>query len=114
LNKQRLIALGAVHVVVPGILPTGCLPLFLSLFADYSTEADFDQYGCLRSYNRVTEHHNSLLRERLETIKRKHTSARIMYADYTQAYYQMVKQPRKFGHYFFLVFYTRSHIYIYI
>ncbi|RLM61680.1 GDSL esterase/lipase [Panicum miliaceum] len=80
---ERLIALGAVHIVVPSILPTGCLPLFLALFvAGSSSESDFDQYGCLKSYNRLTEHHNSMLREQVQILQRKYKSTRIMYADY--------------------------------
>uniref|UniRef100_A0A453LLR4 Uncharacterized protein n=1 Tax=Aegilops tauschii subsp. strangulata TaxID=200361 RepID=A0A453LLR4_AEGTS len=45
----KLIALGAVHVVVPGIFPTGCLPIFLPLFGD--GDADLDDAGCLKAYN---------------------------------------------------------------
>ncbi|KAK3127024.1 hypothetical protein QOZ80_7AG0567110 [Eleusine coracana subsp. coracana] len=93
---ERLITLGAVHIVVPGILPTGCLPIYLS-FASSPKEGDFDQYGCLRSYNRLTEYHNSLLQEQIRILQRKHKSTRIMYADYTQTHYRMVKQPQKFG-----------------
>ncbi|TVU39275.1 hypothetical protein EJB05_12686 [Eragrostis curvula] len=94
---ERLIALGARQIVVPGIHPTGCLPLFLSLFASSSNEADLDQYGCMRSYNRLTEYHNTMLQKQVEILQRKHRSARIMYADYYQLYYQMVQQPQKFG-----------------
>ncbi|PUZ50066.1 hypothetical protein GQ55_6G029800 [Panicum hallii var. hallii] len=95
---ERLIALGAVHIVVPSILPTGCLPLFLALFvAGSSGESDFDQYGCLKSYNRLTEHHNSMLREQVQILQRKYKSTRIMYADYYSQVYKMVQQPQKFG-----------------
>jgi phospholipase/lecithinase/hemolysin len=97
---QRLIALGAVHIVVPGILPTGCLPLFLVFFASFSSESDFDQYGCLKSYNRLTEYHNSMLREQVQILQRKYRSTRIMYADYYSQVYEMVQQPQKFGNLF--------------
>ncbi|CAN6183368.1 unnamed protein product [Urochloa humidicola] len=79
---ERLIALGAVHIVVPGILPTGCLPLFLTLFASSSNETDFDQYGCLKIYNRLTEYHNTMLRNQVQILQNKYRSTRIMYADY--------------------------------
>ncbi|KAK8460402.1 hypothetical protein SEVIR_2G324600v4 [Setaria viridis] len=94
---ERLIALGAVHIVVPGILPTGCLPLFLTFFASSSSESDFDQYGCLKSYNRLTEYHNSMLRKQVQILQGKYRSTRIMYADYYSQVYKMVQQPRKFG-----------------
>ncbi|OEL20510.1 GDSL esterase/lipase [Dichanthelium oligosanthes] len=94
---ERLIALGAVHIVVPGILPTGCLPLFLTFFAGSSSETDFDQYGCLKSYNRLTEYHSSMLRKQVQILQGKYRSTRIMYADYYSQVYQMVQHPHKFG-----------------
>ncbi|KAF8700789.1 hypothetical protein HU200_034146 [Digitaria exilis] len=92
-QTKRLIAHGAVHIVVPGILPTGCLPLFLTLF----TDDERDQYGCLKTYNRLTEYHNSMLRKQLQILQGKHRSTRIMYADYYSQVYKMVQQPKKFG-----------------
>nr|BAK05242.1 predicted protein [Hordeum vulgare subsp. vulgare] len=95
---EKLIALGAVHVVVPGIFPTGCLPIFLSLFGVAAGETDFDGTGCLKSYNRLTEYHNSLLRKQVAALQQKHrNSTRIMYADYYGLVYQMVQEPEKFG-----------------
>ncbi|CAN6183366.1 unnamed protein product [Urochloa humidicola] len=94
---ERLIALGAVHIVVPGILPTGCLPLFLTLFASSSNETDFDQYGCLKIYNRLTEYHNTMLRNQVQILQNKYRSTRIMYADYYSQVYKMIQQPQQFG-----------------
>ena len=93
---QKLIALGAVHVVVPGIFPTGCLPIFLSLFGD--GDADLDDAGCLKAYNLLTKYHNSMLRKQVEALQRRHrNSTRLMYADYYGLVYQMVQEPHKFG-----------------
>lgn len=97
---EKLIELGAVHIVVPGIFPTGCLPIFLSLYASSSGKADIDDAGCLKPYNKLTEYHNSMLRERLQALQSKHensSTTRIMYADYYSLVYQMVQQPRRFG-----------------
>ncbi|KAF7074302.1 hypothetical protein CFC21_079200 [Triticum aestivum] len=92
----KLIALGAVHVVVPGIFPTGCLPIFLSLFGD--GDADLDDAGCLKAYNLLTKYHNSMLRKQVEALQRRHrNSTRLMYADYYGLVYQMVQEPHKFG-----------------
>jgi len=98
---QRLIALGAVHIVVPGILPTGCLPLFLTLFSQPQA-TDFDQHGCLKSFNRLTEYHNSMLQKQVQILQAKHRSTRMMYADYSSQVYKMVQQPQEFGMYFIL------------
>ncbi|KAK1574570.1 hypothetical protein QYE76_048138 [Lolium multiflorum] len=95
---EKLIALGAVHIVVPGIFPTGCLPIFLSLFADAARKADFDRTGCLKPYNRLTDYHNMLLRTQVEALQRKHyNSTRLMYADYSGLMYRVVQEPEKFG-----------------
>uniref|UniRef100_A0ACD5XQC9 Uncharacterized protein n=1 Tax=Avena sativa TaxID=4498 RepID=A0ACD5XQC9_AVESA len=95
---EKLIVLGAVHIVVPGIFPTGCLPIFLSLFGDAAGKADFDQAGCLRTYNRLTDYHNTLLRTQVGALQRKHyNSTRIMYADYSGLVYRIVQEPEKFG-----------------
>ncbi|CAD6244249.1 unnamed protein product [Miscanthus lutarioriparius] len=93
---ERLIALGAVHIVVPGILPTGCLPLFLTLFSQPQA-TDFDQHGCLKSFNRLTEYHNSMLQKQVQILQAKHRSTRMMYADYSSQVYKMVQQPQEFG-----------------
>ncbi|OEL25532.1 GDSL esterase/lipase [Dichanthelium oligosanthes] len=92
----RLIALGPVHIVVPGILPTGFLPLFLTFFAGSFSETDFDQYGRLKSYNRLTQCHSSMLRKQVQILQGKYRSTRIMYADYYSQVYQMVQHPHKF------------------
>ncbi|KAK1604314.1 hypothetical protein QYE76_027987 [Lolium multiflorum] len=95
---EKLIALGAVHIVVPGIFPTGCLPIFLSLFGDAARKDDFDRTGCLKPYNRLTDYHNTLLRTQVEALQRKHyNSTRLMYADYAGLMYRVVQEPEKFG-----------------
>jgi hypothetical protein len=43
---QTLIGLGAVDVVVPGVLPIGCFPLYLTLYPS-SSKDDYDEIGCL-------------------------------------------------------------------
>jgi hypothetical protein len=93
-----MISLGAVHIVVPGIFPTGCLPIFLSLFGDAAGKNGFDQVGCLKTYNRLTDYHNTLLRTQVEALQRKHyNSTRLMYADNSGLVYRIVQEPEKFG-----------------
>uniref|UniRef100_A0A8R7UKW3 GDSL esterase/lipase n=1 Tax=Triticum urartu TaxID=4572 RepID=A0A8R7UKW3_TRIUA len=95
---EKLIALGAVHVVVPGIFPTGCLPIFLSLFGDGDGDGDLDDAGCLKAYNLLSKYHNWMLRKQVEALQRRHhNSTRLMYADYYGLVYQMVQEPHKFG-----------------
>ncbi|XBH94240.1 hypothetical protein VPH35_085059 [Triticum aestivum] len=69
---EKLIALGAVHVVVPGIFPTGCLPIFLSLLGDGDGDGDLDDAGCLKAYNLLSKYHNWMLRKQVEALQRRH------------------------------------------
>lgn len=80
---QTLIGLGAVDVVVPGVLPIGCFPLYLTLYPGSSKDGDYDEAGCLRSYNNLSSYHNELLRQAVSGLQSKHGGGvRLMYADF--------------------------------
>lgn len=49
---ETLIGLGATEVVVPGVLPIGCFPLYLTLYPS-SNKDDYDEIGCL---NELQQH----------------------------------------------------------
>jgi len=65
--EQTLIGMGAVDVVVPGVLPIGCFPTYLTLYGT-SNAADYDRDGCLRSYNDLSYYHNALLKRSLASL----------------------------------------------
>ncbi|KAJ8548122.1 hypothetical protein K7X08_021358 [Anisodus acutangulus] len=54
---KDLIQQGATRVLVPGIYPLGCLPLYLTSFPDNNTSA-YDNLGCLRNYDDFASYHN--------------------------------------------------------
>lgn len=82
-SLQTLIGLGAVDVVVPGVLPIGCFPLYLTLYPGSSKDGDYDEAGCLRSYNNLSSYHNELLRQAVSGLQSKHGGGvRLMYADF--------------------------------
>ncbi|XP_073006092.1 GDSL esterase/lipase At5g45910-like [Typha latifolia] len=93
---EKLINLGAVDLVVPGVLPIGCFPLYLTLFPS-SNQGDYDQNGCLRRFNNLSTYHNSLLRQALARLQNKYPSTRIMYGDFYNQIMEMVQNPQKFG-----------------
>ncbi|KAF3328558.1 GDSL esterase/lipase [Carex littledalei] len=93
---EKLIALGAVDIVVPGVLPIGCFPLYLTLFQSSNT-GNYDQNGCLKNFNSLSAYHNSLLTQKISTLRTKYPGARIMYADFYNQVYQMVQSPQSFG-----------------
>ncbi|KAL6626956.1 hypothetical protein ACP70R_030682 [Stipagrostis hirtigluma subsp. patula] len=93
---ETLIGLGAADVVVPGVLPIGCFPLYLTLYPS-SNAGDYDGIGCLKSFNNLSSHHNELLKQALSTLRSKHPGVRLMYADFYAQVADMVRSPGSFG-----------------
>jgi hypothetical protein len=92
-----LIELGATDLLVPGILPIGCFPLYLTLY-NSSKKSDYNaRTGCLRRYNRLAYHHNRELKQKLDELQKKYPKTKIMYGDYFKAAMQFVVNPRNFG-----------------
>ena len=76
---QKLIGLGATDIVVPGVLPIGCFPIYLTIYQS-SNSSDYDDLGCLSSFNDLSTYHNTLLQKRVGIIQSRHRkTARIMY-----------------------------------
>lgn len=95
---ERLIKHGATSLVVPGMIPSGCAPPVLAMFADRADPADYDSTtGCLKDCNELGMHHNSLLQDALEKLRGKHPDASIIYADFFGPIMEMVESPGKFG-----------------
>ncbi|CAD6240511.1 unnamed protein product [Miscanthus lutarioriparius] len=93
---ETLIGMGAVDVVVPGVLPIGCFPLYLTLYPS-SSKDDYDEIGCLKSYNNLSSYHNELLRQAVSGLQSKHAGVRLMYADFYAQVADMVRSPETFG-----------------
>jgi len=93
---EKLIAEGAVELVVPGVLPIGCFPIYLTLYGT-SNSGDYDGLGCLKKFNDLSTNHNSQLKAQLASLQAKYPSARIMYADFYSGVYDMVRSPGSYG-----------------
>lgn len=93
---ETLIGLGAVDIVVPGVLPIGCFPLYLTLYPS-SNQDDYDGIGCLKSFNGLSSYHNGLLKQGLSSLQSKYPSVRLMYGDFYTQVTQMVQSPGSFG-----------------
>ena len=93
---QRLIKLGAKHIVVPGNLPTGCIPIILTLYAS-PNKADYDRSGCLHKFNGLARYHNNLLRCEVRALRAKHPGTKIAYADYFRPVVGFLENPANFG-----------------
>jgi hypothetical protein len=95
-RMQRLIQLGARRIVVPGILPTGCIPIVLTLYAS-SNKADYDSYGCLTKYNGLSHYHDELLWREVKALRNRYPHAKISFADYYRPVLTFVRRPYIFG-----------------
>ena len=94
---QKLIAMGATNIVVPGVLPIGCFPIYLTIYQS-SNSSDYDGLGCLNKFNDLSTYHNTLLQKRVDIIQSRHRkTARIMYADFYSGVYDMVRNPQNYG-----------------
>ncbi|KQK07048.1 hypothetical protein BRADI_2g32540v3 [Brachypodium distachyon] len=93
---ETMIRLGAMDIVVPGVLPIGCFPIYLTLYGT-SNAGDYDGDGCLKSYNSLSYHHNSLLKRSIAKLQRTYPRTRIMYADFYTQVIQMIRAPQNFA-----------------
>jgi hypothetical protein len=96
LGIEKLIAEGAVELVVPGVLPIGCFPVYLSIFRK-QTEGYGAKSGCIKDMNTLSWVHNVALQRKIVELRKKHTGVRIIYADYYTPAIQFVLHAEKWG-----------------
>lgn len=94
---QELIELGGVTFMVPGNLPIGCIPIYLTIYQTSNTEEYDPEIGCLNWLNKFSEYHNQLLQEELTRIRQLHPHVNLIYADYYNATLQCYRNPNEFG-----------------
>lgn len=95
-SVTALIELGAKTVVVPGNMPLGCNPGYLTKFRT-NDRARYDPLGCLKWLNGFTGLHNSALRAELAALGRQHPGVAVVYADYYAAAMELSANPRRHG-----------------
>jgi phospholipase/lecithinase/hemolysin len=93
---QALIAEGAVDLIVPGVMPTGCFPVYLNMLEE-PKDGYGERSGCVRRFNTFSWVHNAHLKAMLEKLRAKHPNVRIIYGDYYTPVIQFMLQPEKFG-----------------
>ncbi|MCD7464972.1 hypothetical protein HAX54_000306 [Datura stramonium] len=95
---NEIIELGAETVIVPGNVPLGCLPSYLSHFIMSTNDDYYDpKTGCINWINKFAEYHNQLLQVELNHLQQLHPHATIIYADYYNALMQLYLSPQKYG-----------------
>ncbi|GJN06431.1 hypothetical protein PR202_ga24160 [Eleusine coracana subsp. coracana] len=93
---EKLIAEGAVDLVVPGVLPIGCFPVYLSIFRK-QPEMYGPKSGCIKEMNTLSWVHNVALQRKIVELRARHPGVRIIYADYYTPAIQFVLHAEKWG-----------------
>jgi hypothetical protein len=93
---EKLIAEGAEELVVPGVLPIGCFPVYLSIFRS-QPEMYGAKSGCIKEMNTLSWVHNVALQRKIVELRAKHPGVRIIYADYYTPAIQFVLHAEKWG-----------------
>ncbi|CAL1385561.1 unnamed protein product [Linum trigynum] len=94
---EDVIELGAVHIMVPGNFPVGCIPVMLANYPS-SNPRDYDpSTGCLTWLNQFAELHNDLLQTELGRLRKLYPRVHIIYADYYNAMMRIYRSPQQFG-----------------
>ncbi|KAF7138710.1 hypothetical protein RHSIM_Rhsim07G0189800 [Rhododendron simsii] len=85
IGVKRVISVGGTRVVVPGIFPFGCFPLYLTAFQTNDSTA-YDKDKCLKELNSFSKYHNGKLQEAIQELKREYPHVVIVYGDYYHAF----------------------------
>lgn len=95
--ERLIIKHGATTLVVPGVIPSGCSPPILTMFADAQSSEYDPKTGCLKAHNELGIHHNTLLQDSLRKLRDRHPGVTIVYADFFSPVMEMVESPQNFG-----------------
>ncbi|XP_048563859.1 GDSL esterase/lipase At1g28570-like isoform X1 [Triticum urartu] len=93
----ELVELGAKTLLVPGNLPIGCIPAYLTTYKSDKMEDYEPETGCIRWMNEFSQYHNKLLVDELENLRKLHPGVVIIYADYYGAAMEIFSSPEQFG-----------------
>ncbi|BAH95292.1 GDSL esterase/lipase At5g03980 [Oryza sativa Japonica Group] len=93
---KEVIELGATKIVIPGNFPIGCSPSYLSLFST-AISGDYDDRGCLKSYNSFAMYHNDQLRAAIDDLRKVNSDVAIVYADYYGAFMHLLQKADLLG-----------------
>ncbi|BFI23618.1 hypothetical protein MPTK2_1g03730 [Marchantia polymorpha subsp. ruderalis] len=82
-------------IVVVNLPPLGCTPAFLTIFP--GDPDDYDDYGCLTSFNAAIELHNEELFRAVLTLRAKYPDLSLSYGNFYRTFQDILKHPSKFG-----------------
>jgi hypothetical protein len=83
-------------VVVPGNVPIGCFPIYLTGFQTNNTDA-YDKFHCLKGLNNLSASQNDHLKQAIEELKKENPNVLIAYADYYNAFQWILTKAPNLG-----------------
>ncbi|XP_051223760.1 GDSL esterase/lipase At5g45910 [Lolium perenne] len=95
--ERLIVTHGAKSILVPGTVPSGCIPQILHYFAKDDPAEYNSTTGCLNVYNKLGMQHNLLLQEALEKLRDRYPGVTIVYGDLFGPMIERVESPAKFG-----------------
>lgn len=93
---REVIQFGAVHIVVPGNFPSGCLPIDLASFSSADPKA-YNDYGCLTESNKFAFFFNTYLQRALASLRYEFPNVDIRFCDYYKAFEYILQNARYLG-----------------
>ncbi|XP_070021450.1 acetylajmalan esterase-like [Nicotiana sylvestris] len=93
---RDVIQLGAARILVPGVYPFGCLPVYLNKFYVPNPLA-YDPLRCLGNLNVFASYHNIQLNIALKKLQLQFPEVRIVYGDYYGALTTVLSRASSFG-----------------
>ncbi|KAI7730943.1 hypothetical protein M8C21_004633 [Ambrosia artemisiifolia] len=94
---NEVIELGAKSLLIPGNLPIGCSPVYLTMYYGFDNVEYDNSTGCITRLNKFAEYHNELLKIELSKMRESHPDISFIYADYYNAAMQFFRSPNKYG-----------------
>ncbi|KAJ3706403.1 hypothetical protein LUZ61_010108 [Rhynchospora tenuis] len=94
---RDIIGLGAKTIVVAGMIPLGCSPMYLTAFQTEQLDEYNSTTGCLNWLNEFSQYHDQLLSDELDKIGDAYPAVTIIYADYYGAYMKMMQSHTQHG-----------------
>ncbi|KAJ0079540.1 hypothetical protein Patl1_22365 [Pistacia atlantica] len=89
----RVIESGALRVIIPGIFPVGCFPIYLTGFQTNDSTA-YDELHCLKGLNNFSMYHNERLQQAIQELTLQHPNIAIVYGDYYNTFLGLLRQAR--------------------
>ncbi|CAO2204102.1 unnamed protein product [Urochloa humidicola] len=94
--EELILDYGATTFLVPGSFPIGCYASYLSRFHSDNPK-DYDEQGCLRWLNEVSQKHNQKLHGEISRLRGFYPGVKLIYADYYGAAMEFIENPSRFG-----------------